>query len=161
MSLYKRTTAAVVGIGLGFLALCCSDPPEPGSQQGSLPRSPPVAVGEVVVATTITVDSDEPVAFSPHTRRLLALYEELHSFKDDPTFHQVGFGRCCRFYDWQTRVDTLESEAGLGTLTDVGVVPGDLLILGMEYMRSKGRPTVYTETMEPNYESGLVALAAQ
>ena len=107
------------------------------------------------------VDSDEPVAFSAHTRQLLALYEELHSFKDDPTFHEVGFGSCCRFHDWQTRVEALQSEAGLETLADIGVVPGDLLTLGMEYMRSKGQRTEYTETTERNYESGLAALAAQ
>ena len=106
-----------------------------------------------------SVDSDEPTEFSANTKQLLTLYEELHSFKDDPTFHEVGFGRCCRFHDWQTRVEALQSKAGLETLADVGVLPGDLLTLGMKYMRSKGRPTEYTETMEPHYESGLAALA--
>ena len=106
-----------------------------------------------------SVDSDEPTEFSANTKQLLTLYEELHSFKDDPTFHEVGFGRCCRFHDWQTRVEALQSKAGLETLADVGVLPGDLLTLGMEYMRSKGRPTEYTGTMEPHYESGLAALA--
>ena len=99
-----------------------------------------------------------PDEFSAHTKQLLALYKELHSFKDDPTFHEVGFGTCCRFHDWQTRVEALRSKAELETLADVGVLPGDLLMLGMEYMRSKGRPTEYTETMEPHYESGLTAL---
>ena len=106
-----------------------------------------------------SVDSDEPTEFSANTKQLLTLYEELHSFKDDPTFHEVGFGRCCRFHDWQTRVEALQSKAGLETLADVGVLPGELLTLGMEYMRSKGRPTEYTGTMEPHYESGLAALA--
>ena len=105
------------------------------------------------------VDSDEPTEFSAHTAQLLTLYEELHSFKDDPTFHEVGFGTCCRFHDWHTRVEALQSQAGLETLADIGVLPGDLMTLGMEYMRTKGRPTEYTETMEPHYESGLAALA--
>ena len=106
-----------------------------------------------------SVDSDETTEFSAHTKQLLTLYEELHSFKDDPNFHEVGFGRCCRFHEWQTRVAALRSRAGLETLADVGVLPGDLLTLGMEYMRSKGRSTEYTETMEPYYASGLAALA--
>ena len=104
------------------------------------------------------VDSDEPTEFAGHTKQLLALYKELHSFKDDPTFHEVGFGSCCRFHSWQTRVEELRSKAELETLADVGVLPGELLMLGMEYMRSKGRPTEYTKTMEPHYESGLAAL---
>ena len=108
----------------------------------------PAVSGEIV----------HPDEFSAHTKQLLALYKELHSFKDDPTFHEVGFGTCCRFHDWQTRVEALRSKAELETLADVGVLPGDLLMLGMEYMRSKGRPTEYTETMEPHYESGLTAL---
>ena len=106
-----------------------------------------------------SIESDEPTEFSAQTKQLLALYEELHSFKDDPNFHEVGFGRCCRFHEWQTRVEALQSSAGLETLADVDVLPGDLLTLGMEYMRSKGRPTEYTETMEPHYASGLAALA--
>ena len=114
---------------------------------------------EPVQGLESNVDSDEPTEFSAHTNQLLTLYEELHSFKDDPTFHEVGFGRCCRFSDWQTRVEALRSKAGLETLADIGVLPGDLLTLGMEYMRSKGRPTEYTETMEPHYQSGLAALA--
>ena len=104
-------------------------------------------------------DSDEPAEFSAHTKQLLALYVELHSFKDDPNFHEVGFGRCCRFHDWQTRVEVLQSSAGLETLADVGVLPGDLVTLGMEYTRSRGRPTEYTGTMEPHYASGLAVLA--
>jgi len=147
MSLCSRTMAAVFGIGVPLLLPGCSGPPEPTGQQRS--------------STPASVESDEPVALSAHTRQLLALYEELHSFKDDPTFHEVGFGRGGRFRDWRTRVEALQSTAGLETLADVGVVPGDLLTLGMEYMRSKGQPTEYTQTMEPNYESGLALLAAQ
>ena len=113
---------------------------------------------EAVQESELSVDSDEPTEFSVHTKQLLALYEELHSFKDDPDFHEVGFGRCCRFHDWQTRVEALQSSAGLETLADVDVLPGDLLTLGMEYLRSEGRPTEYTEIMEPHYASGLAEL---
>ena len=114
---------------------------------------------EAVHESESSMDSDEPTEFSTHTKQLLALYEELRSFKDDPSFHEVGFGRCCRFHDWKTRVEALRSRAGVETLADIGVLPGDLLMLGMAYMRSKGRPTEYTEAMEPHYASGLAALA--
>ena len=150
----SRARAFGVGV-IGFALLMVGGAmlpptPEPTSTATSspTPTSTSAVSGEIV----------HPDEFSAHTKQLLALYKELHSFKDDPTFHEVGFGTCCRFHDWQTRVEALRSKAGLETLADVGVLPGDLLMLGMEYMRSKGRPTEYTETMEPHYESGLTAL---
>jgi hypothetical protein len=151
----SRARAFGVGV-IGFALLMVGGAmlpptPEPTSTATSSPPEP-------VQESESSVDSDEPAEFSAHTKQLLALYKELHSFKDDPTFHEVGFGTCCRFHDWQTRVEALRSKAELETLADVGVLPGDLLMLGMEYMRSKGRPTEYTETMEPHYESGLTAL---
>ena len=99
-----------------------------------------------------------PPAFSKSTKQLLALYIELHSFKDDPEFHQVGFGVCCRFYDWQIQVEELQRKTKLETFREIELVPGDLLILGSEYIQSKGRPTKYTQTMEPLFRSGLKAL---
>ena len=99
-----------------------------------------------------------PPAFSKSTKQLLALYLELHSFKDDSEFHQVGFGICCRFYDWQIQVEELQRKTKLETFREIELVPGDLLILGSEYIQSKGRPTKYTQTMEPLFRSGLKAL---
>ena len=96
--------------------------------------------------------------FSESTKQLLALYLELHSFKDDSEFHQVGFGVCCRFYDWQIQVEELQRKTKLETFREIELVPGDLLILGSEYIQSKGRPTKYTQTMEPLFRSGLKAL---
>ena len=99
-----------------------------------------------------------PPAFSENTKQLLALYLELHSFKDYSEFHQVGFGVCCRFYDWQIQVEELQRKTKLETFREIELVPGDLLILGSEYIQSKGRPTKYTQTMEPLFRSGLKAL---
>ena len=96
--------------------------------------------------------------FSESTKQLLALYLELHSFKDDSEFHQVGFGICCRFYDWQIQVEELQRKTKLETFREIELVPGDLLILSSEYIQSKGRPTKYTQTMEPLFRSGLKAL---
>ena len=104
--------------------------------------------------------SEEPADLSENTERLLALYQELHTFKDAPEFHQVGFGVCCRFNDWQKRVKELQSKTKLETFMDIEVLPGDLLILGSTYMRSKGRPTEYTETMEPKWKAGLAKKSA-
>ena len=105
------------------------------------------------------------IALSPiHARAILSndaqelktLYEELQKFKGNPKFHQVGFGRCCRFNKWKVKVETLRSKkTGIKILMEVGFMPGDLLQLGMEYMRSRGRPTSYSKEMEAIIETGL------
>ena len=93
---------------------------------------------EVQAEPAAAAPADSAAEFSENTKLLLALYQELHLFKDDPEFHEVGFGACCRFHDWQTRVEELRSRTELETLMDIDVVPGDLLVLGLEYMKSKG-----------------------
>jgi hypothetical protein len=95
--------------------------------------------------------SDVQANMSEDAIQLKTLYEELQNFKDDPQFHEVGFGSCCRFHDWQQRVKELEEQSGSSLLFELGVLPGDLLVLGLEYMRSKGQPTPYTEDMEPEF----------
>ena len=136
MSSYTRTAAAVVAIGGVLMLPGCSDAPEPANRQN--PSTPSDAQREVVVATTMTTGD--------------LVSERVCLDQGGP--HVLGSGS-----PWQTRVETLQSSAGLETLAAVGVLPGDLLTLGMEYMRSKGRPTEYTETTEPHYASGLAALA--
>ena len=44
---------------------------------------------------------------------------------------------------------------------DIDVVPGDLLVLGLEYMKSKGSPTAYTQTMDPKFRSAVSVTADQ
>ena len=93
---------------------------------------------------------------SNDAQEVKTLYEELKKFKDNPKFHQVGFGRCCRFYKWMEKVKTLRSKkTGIAILMEVGFLPGDLLQLGMEYMKSRGRPTSYSKEMKTIIEKGL------
>lgn len=105
------------------------------------------------------------IGFSPiHAKAVLSnevqglksLYEELRTFKDDPYFHKVGFGVCCRFNKWMLKVETFRSKfSGIEPFLEVGFVPGDLLQLGMEYMRSRGRPTEYSVWMENIIKEGF------
>lgn len=74
------------------------------------------------------------------------LYKELQGFKDDPQFHQVGFGVCCKFNLWLQKVDSFQSKkTNQEILNYVGFLPGELSLLGMEYMRNKGRPASNSE----------------
>ena len=88
---------------------------------------------------------------SESTKRLLTLHRELHEFKDDPEFHNFGFGVSSRFRSWWICVEKLSYQMGLENLAEIDVMPGELIILGLQYMRSKGKPTEYTAEMEPLY----------
>ena len=100
---------------------------------------------------TAQADSD----LSPEATELMQLYHELHAFKDDEQFHQVGFGVCCDYKAWLQKIDDLVQRAGVSVVHEVGILPGELRQLGMDYMRSKGEPTSYTEAMEANVKAGL------
>lgn len=109
--------------------------------------------------TTVFMSLMQPscaqASMSEDAVQLKTLYEELQIFKDDPEFHEVGYGACCRFHEWQQQVKELEERSGSTLLFEIGVLPGDLLMLGLEYMRSKGHPTSYTKNMEPEFMNGL------
>lgn len=92
---------------------------------------------------------------SEDATRLKALYEELQGFKNDPEFHEGGFGNCCKFKAWLKEVEKLDDEDTMHFLIEVGFVPGDLRMLGMEYMKSGGRTTEYTEFMEAVIADGF------
>ncbi len=87
---------------------------------------------------------------SSFAKDAIRLYLELQDFKDDPEFHQVGFGLCCRFNEWKQEVDALTGRAGLETLREIGIVPGELLSLGWEYFQNRGRSTFLTAFVEAN-----------
>ena len=74
---------------------------------------------------------------------LKKLYDELMEFKDDPEFHKVGFGVCCKYNKWQLRVKALKNNTNLTMLEKVAA--GDLLMLGLEYMETKGKENDYTK----------------
>ena len=82
------------------------------------------------------------------SRDLIRLFLQLQEFKHDPEFHQIGFGVCCRFNSWLREADSLRDGAGHDSLRELGIVPGNLSLLGLEYMRSAGRPTEHTKRLE-------------
>ena len=85
---------------------------------------------------------------SEDASELIDLFIELQEFKTDPEFHQVGFGICCRFNLWSRAVESLADRAGFNTFEEVGIVPGSLVTLGLDYVRSAGQPTEYTDSVE-------------
>ena len=93
---------------------------------------------------------------SSFTKDAIRLYLELQKFKDDPEFHQVGFGLCCRFNVWKQEVDALTDRSGLETLREIGIVPGELFSLGWEYFQNRGRSTFLTAFVEANIKAASI-----
>ena len=87
----------------------------------------------------IEMESCSP-SISNDTRELIRLFLSLEEFKTDPEFHRVGFAPCCQFKLWLEEVEAFRDSAGIAPHTEVGLLPGELLVMGLEYVRSAGRP---------------------
>ena len=80
------------------------------------------------------------------------LYAEFLTFKNDPLFHVVGYGRCCEYYRWMKRVESLRVN-GVDEMRDFldqfGILPGELITLGAEYYqgRGNGETALYFESL--------------
>ena len=90
------------------------------------------------------------------TKDVIRLYFELLEFKDDPEFHQVGFGVCCRFNVWKQEVDALTDRSGLDTVGEVGIVPAELYSIGWEYFKNKGHSTGLTDYVEASLQAAVM-----
>ncbi len=97
---------------------------------------------------------DATIATAPKTatEKIVAqcesLIKELQGFKSKADFHKMGFGRGGPYYAWMKKVENLRdsvSNSDDDTLSmDALVLAGDILILGKEYLKSKGQETVYS-----------------
>ncbi len=85
---------------------------------------------------------------SRDSKDFIRLFIELQEFKTDPEFHKVGFAVCCRFNSWLKKVESFQRRAGQGTLMELAVAPGELLLLGLDYVWSKGQPTDHIRQSE-------------
>jgi hypothetical protein len=72
------------------------------------------------------------------------LYLELLSFKDDSTFHKVGFASENKYSHWAERVGKLKKDPRSEDLLKKGIPIEDLLNLGLEYFKSGGKETAFT-----------------
>jgi hypothetical protein len=105
----------------------------------------------ITSSTALAKNGAEKIIISK-TRQL---YQELMAFKNDNEFHRVGFGRCCKYYNWMQKVEKLREDPNAKLLLQKGVVVGDLLMLGLEYAKNGGRETDYTKYMNQQFKEAL------
>lgn len=84
----------------------------------------------------------EPSETAAGRQFLKSKLAELDSFKSDPKFHYFGFGTGGPFNSWLKSIESKRDAAGFSFLERVAV--GFLQMLGLEYMRTKGRENDYT-----------------
>jgi hypothetical protein len=86
------------------------------------------------------------------------LYAQLMAFKDDPAFHNTGFGAGLPYaHQWLQRVKQVDGELSVknGYPLALASSAGYLRQLGMEYMRSRGQENQYTRDFRKFVEEGL------
>ena len=146
--------------------------PEPATTTPT-PTGTSIPAAQILIATPSTMsDCAEPETLeitallkelqsckpdlSSLTKDVIRLYFELLEFKDDPEFHQVGFGVCCRFNVWKQEVDALTDRSGLDTVGEVGIVPAELYSIGWEYFKNKGHSTGLTDYVEASLQAAVM-----
>ena len=83
------------------------------------------------------------------------LFHELLAFKDKSDFHQNGFGMGSKYSRWLHDVQKLKNTRTEKVLLRLGFVPGDLEMLGFEYLSSKGNETEYSLFTKQSINDGL------
>ena len=101
-----------------------------------------------------------PMELSPAAVELVRLYEELHTFKDDIEFIDMGFGQGGPYHAWMQAVERHEDEnPGFELVNELGVLPGEVLMLGMSYLGEDFSESdlSYLENTEGRIQASLAA----
>ena len=83
------------------------------------------------------VDAEVPNAID----EIRKLYAEFQTFKNEDRFRRVGYGLCCKYYQWLEKVEALRgngAEALSEFIRSFGILPGELILLGVEYHQGRG-----------------------
>jgi hypothetical protein len=83
------------------------------------------------------------------------LYLELMSFKDDSTFHKVGFTGDNKYSNWLDRVGKLKEDSRSEGLLKKGIPLEDLRDLGLEYFKSGGKETAFSRFANGKFRKAL------
>ena len=84
--------------------------------------------------------------------RCKALYDELMELKGRYTFKHYGFSEESPHKDWLKKVQKFTPEESLRLMRAYGIVPGDIEMLGMEYVESRCEETDFTKSKRKELE---------
>ena len=90
------------------------------------------------IALCVLADTGTDAKASSTVDEIRNLYVEFHTFKNEEEFRRVGYGRCCKYYQWMKKVDALRGNDPGEFLRSFGILPGELISLGIEYYKGRG-----------------------
>lgn len=144
---------AISVILLGISGIMLPDDPNGTPASHSVPAATPSERPATASADTPCT----PVELSPAAVELVRLYEELHTFKDDIEFLDMGFSQGGPYYAWMEAVKAHQGRTGIELLDEVGFLPGEVMMLGMDYMSEDPSESILSdiERWETRIQAGL------
>ncbi len=95
-------------------------------------------VAALGIALSILASTGTDAEASSAIDEIRTLYAEFQTFKNEDEFRRVGYGRCCKYYQWMKKVEALQGEDPGEFLRSFGILPGELISLGIEYYQGRG-----------------------
>ena len=95
-------------------------------------------VATLGIALSILADTGTDAKASSAIDEIRILYAEFQIFKNEEEFRRVGYGRYCKYYQWMRKVDALRGDDPGEFLRSFGILPEELISLGMEYYQGRG-----------------------
>ena len=98
-----------------------------------------------------------PTVLSPAAVELVRLYEELHTFKDDTKFLDMGFSQAGPYHVWMEAVEAHQDRTGIEPLDELGFLSSDVMMLGMIYIEEDPNASDLSaiESYETRIQAGL------
>ena len=106
----------------------------------NIARLPTIAA--LAIALSVFADAGTVAKASSAIDEIRYLYAEFQTFKNEEEFHMVGYGQCCKYYQWMKKVDALRSNDPGEFLRSFGILPSELISLGVEYYQGRGNQDV-------------------
>ncbi|MBP9226369.1 MAG: hypothetical protein KBF76_21055 [Verrucomicrobiales bacterium] len=118
-----------------------------------------VFLWSILVSSAVAEPYEPPDTSGDPLEVTRQLYIDLHAFKDDPKFHEVGFAPSkpeTKYQLWHRAFKRANEDPRYGpALIAKGIAIGDLYTLGMDYMKSKGQPTDYSKFITAEFLRAL------
>ena len=155
---------SVVLLGIGGALM-------PDDETSSVVSTPTDGQEAVTITGAVTAAAERPVTspteapcipteLSPAAVELVRLYEELHTFKDDIEFIDMGFSQAGPYYAWMQAVRTQrDANNGIELFRQLEFLPGEVLMLGRNYIgrEAEDLSLAYLENTEGTIQAGLAA----
>ena len=100
--------------------------------------SRPSRTAALDIALSVLASTGTNAGASDAINEIRNLYVEFQTFKNEGKFRRVGYGQCCKYFQWMKKVEALRGNDIGEFLRSFGILPGELIALGTEYYQGRG-----------------------